>query len=107
MDSPIGRKRRQTRRTKKKLLCHIPIVLPASKSSYKEDKAIGENFYDWVNGSWAQQVKSPPFESSFGVSEEVERCIVSASKKILNSDKCPRMYKDFRDSCMNAGHTSL
>jgi len=102
----MGSQARQTRRTKKKLLCHIPIVLPASKSSYKE-KAIGENFYDWVNGSWAQHVAPPPFESSFGVSEEVERCIVSASKKILNSEKCPRMYKDFRDSCMNAGHTSV
>jgi len=104
------------RRTRKRLgahkaLCSIPIPIPASKSSYNDDHAIGTDFYEWVNEPWSRKVKVPPFETDFGVSEEIERCIFSSSKQIIkelsesaDGHKNPngsKMYKDLRDSCMH------
>ena len=76
----VKRKRRHTVRAKKNRpaqFCSIPIQAPVSNYSSKD------NFYEWVNEQWMENVKIPKFETDYGVSEEVERCIYRTSRDIL------------------------
>ena len=43
----------------------------------------GKNFYKHVNGHWLQHASIPPFRTSFGVSEEVERLIEQQLETLL------------------------
>jgi putative endopeptidase len=93
----------ETRRRKKNqsALCRIPIPAIASKSSYQNDPMIGNDFYTWVNGDWVDTVKMPDFENDYGISEEVEQCILKTTHEILDDlHKKPGMFKDLIDSCM-------
>jgi predicted metalloendopeptidase len=94
----------ETRRRKKNqsALCRIPIPAIASKSSYEDDPSIGHDFYKWMNDDWEKTVNMPGFENDFGISEEVERCILKTTNDILKDlRKKPGMFKDLADSCLN------
>jgi putative endopeptidase len=60
------------------------IVAPPLSRSIKP----GDDFYNYVNYNWLKQTKLVPSESSFGVSEEIERNIrnrlISLIKKLIN-----------------------
>ena len=88
---------RKKKKTKSQSICAIPIQVPVLSSSY--DKRTGDDFYTWVNKSWLQNAKIPPFENDFGISEEAERCIFEKSKKIIQSAAAPQILKDLSHSC--------
>ena len=93
----------ETRRRKKNqsTICHIPIPAIASKSSYQSDPAVGHDFYTWVNGDWLKTVKMPDHENDYGISEEVEVCILKTTHEILaDLQKKPGIFKDLADSCL-------
>jgi putative endopeptidase len=43
----------------------------------------GYDFYEYVNGSWLRSVKTPPWRSAFGVSEELEEKIKKEFSRYL------------------------
>jgi putative endopeptidase len=68
--------------------CSIPIPqLPhlQKTSSYSHSPIVGNDFYTAVNSSWIESVKIPEHENDFGVSEEVEQCILEETKKIFDT----------------------
>lgn len=58
-----------------------PIEIPDFVKSIKP----GDNFYKHINGHWLQKTAIPPFRSSFGVSEEVERILEKQLRSILST----------------------
>jgi predicted metalloendopeptidase len=91
------RKRKKT----KGLHCSIPIQAIASKSSYKDDKAVGNDFYDWVNGSWLKEKQIPDHLYDYSVSQEIEDCISDMTKKILKENINDNL-KTVKESVMSA-----
>ncbi len=55
-----------------------PVVPPFAKSI-----SPGSNFYGFVNANWLRRVRMPPYESSYGVSEEIEDSISVQLTKLL------------------------
>lgn len=95
---------------KKKLNCGIPIHLPASTSSYKTNKLLGNDFYTWVNKDWLKKVDIPNYQSEYGISEEVETCIFDTSLTILKEvhDTSYRsLFKELRESCFTKQKESI
>jgi hypothetical protein len=88
-----------TRRKKTALLCSIPIPTIASKSSFNDDRAIGTDFYEWVNKAWLHKVKIPPHLNEYSISQEVDDCVSKISSQIIEEEK-KGPIADLRDSCL-------
>jgi len=73
----------------------------ASKSSFNDDKAIGTNFYEWVNRDWLKKTTIPNHMNEFSISHEIEKCIATEGNKIIASSG--GILSDLRDSCLH-GH---
>ena len=92
----------ETRKRKKtRLHCSIPIQAIASKSSYKDDKAVGNDFYDWVNADWLKEKQIPDHLNEYSVSQEIEDCISDTTKKILNENTNDNL-KTVKESVLSA-----
>jgi predicted metalloendopeptidase len=63
--------------TRKGNLLHLPKALPPFPQvpPIQVSKRPGYDFYEYVNSSWLRSVKTPPWRSAFGVSEELEEKI--------------------------------
>lgn len=76
------KKRNVTRRQKKNLCemttCHI-MNHPALNYSSNKPDIRGDDFYMWVNTNWVSDAKIPPYETDYGVSDEIEDCIMKTS----------------------------
>lgn len=87
IEEQTKKKKNVTRRQKKNLCelttCHITNP-PALKYSLQKHDKRGNDFYTWVNENWVSDVKIPPYETHYGVSNEVEDCIMNTSWRIVN-----------------------
>jgi putative endopeptidase len=89
------RRKRQSASTRKKSpkkrthasFCSIPIPHLPKTFSYDHLPIVGNDFYTAVNEPWIKSVKIPEHENDFGVSEEVEQCILEETKKLVNELK--------------------
>ena len=63
--------------TRKGKLLHLPKALPPFPQvpPIRASKRPGYDFYEYVNSTWLRSVKTPPWRSAFGVSEELEEKI--------------------------------
>ena len=59
-----------------------------------------DDFYQSINNDWLSTTHIPAFETDFGVSEEVERCIYTKSVEILSNTDNP-MLKELKASALN------
>lgn len=98
-----------------KLSCSIPVQATAFNSSLHKD--IENDFYTYANKKWLKSTSIPAFETDFGVSEEVERCIVKKTVDILtkiwkdkeSKDPTHVFLRTLAESCLHSGsqHTSV
>ncbi len=102
-------------------LCSIPVRVPAlsslSKQSIESIETIENDFYTAINDSWLKSASIPPFESDFGISEEVEACINKKSIGLLTKIWKDKETKDpkkvflrtLAESCLHSAsqHTSV
>jgi predicted metalloendopeptidase len=58
----------------------------------------GDDFYKHVNGKWLKTVKTPPFLSYYGVSEEIEEIIRNQQIKLVKD--CIRSFQKSPDNSL-------
>ena len=98
----------QKTRKQSKLSCHIPIQVPAFNYSLDQQQTKGNDFFRYINQRWLDSVKIPATKAIYGLSEEVEECIYTATVKLLQEiqenpkSKEEKFLQSLSKSCLHS-----